>query len=66
MHILATHRRDHNLSQRDFAQLVRVDQSVISRIEKGVIRPSLDLALRIDEVTNGAVPVAVWASKGAA
>lgn len=63
MHILAQHRLDRGISQRDFARLVAVDQSIISKIETGTIRPSLSLALRIDAMTDGKVPVSVWADR---
>jgi transcriptional regulator with XRE-family HTH domain len=49
-----------NISQKAFAELVEIDKSVVSRLARMEIRPSLDLAFRIERVTNGAVPASSW------
>lgn len=61
MHILTSYRKSKGISQRAFAEAVDVDQSIVSRLETGDMRPSLSLALRIDKETSGAVPVTTWA-----
>lgn len=43
------------LTQEQFAQEVGTSSSTISRLVSGRRRPSLDLARRISEVTNGKV-----------
>ncbi|MCB1343352.1 MAG: helix-turn-helix transcriptional regulator [Pseudooceanicola sp.] len=55
MHPLTRYRRDNGISQRDFAQMVGVDQSVVSRIEARSVSPSLNLAIRIQVMTSGKV-----------
>lgn len=50
------------ISQSDFAEIVNSRQSIISRIVNGKIRPSLDLAYRIEVATDKAVPAISWAS----
>lgn len=48
------------LTQRAFASLVGVDQSIVSRLKKGEMTPSLPLAARIERATGGAVPMESW------
>lgn len=57
---LSRYRADHGISQRDFAKSVECDQSIISRIERGEVSPSLKLAARIERVTGGVVPALSW------
>ena len=44
-------------TQRAFAALVSVSPSYINEIAKGTKSPGLRLALRIQDATDGAVPV---------
>ena len=44
----------------DFADLIGVDQSVLSRFCRGLARPGLDKAVAIERATQGAVPAAYW------
>ncbi|WP_274655650.1 helix-turn-helix domain-containing protein [Halocynthiibacter sp. C4] len=53
--------QEKGVSQRDFAAQVGSYQSVISRLLRGTLRPSLDLAYRIDVATGGAVGMSSWA-----
>lgn len=46
--------------QTDFAIRVQTTVSTISRISAGLIRPALDLALRIERATGGKVRVEQW------
>jgi transcriptional regulator with XRE-family HTH domain len=46
--------------QREVAPLFRVTQAAYSGWETGSSEPSIDNALRIAEVTEGAVPVESW------
>ena len=47
--------------QAAFADRIGVKQATVSRLARGEMRPSLDLALRIEAETKRKVPVAVWA-----
>ena len=50
----------HRLSQRKFAEMVEVDPSIVSRLVKRAMVPSLALATRIQTVTRGAVTATSW------
>lgn len=43
-----------------FAKRLRYDRSNFHRVLNGSLRPSLDLAHRIDIATNGAIPMSAW------
>ena len=49
-----------NIGRREFAELIGVDQSVLSRFCRALARPGLDNAVAIERATGGAVPVAYW------
>jgi len=58
---------DEQLTQEQFAALVGSTQGTIARfLPRGsrppLRRPSLDLAVKIERVTNGTVPVECWAT----
>jgi transcriptional regulator with XRE-family HTH domain len=60
MQTLPDYLSKHGLTQRAFAVRVGVDQSIVSRLCAGRMTPSLDLALRIERETGGAVAPGVW------
>lgn len=62
MSALAEYRTARNLSQRELAKILGTSQSIVCRIERGDIRPGLDLAFKIERVTGGAVQAASWAA----
>lgn len=47
-------------TQKRFADAVGVDQSVISKLSRGRTSPGLDLAVKIERATGGAVPASSW------
>lgn len=49
-----------NLRQSEFADLVGSSQATISKLANGSALPGLELAVRIDRATGGAVPAASW------
>ncbi|WP_368733502.1 transcriptional regulator [Amaricoccus solimangrovi] len=57
---LASFLENHRLTQASFAKEVGVAQSTISRLCAGKVGISLQQALRIEQATNGEVPVASW------
>lgn len=57
---LALHLAERGISQTAFARQLGVHQSVVSRIVRGEIKPSLPLAVKIARETEGAVPVELW------
>ena len=50
------------LTQSQFAKRVGVDQATISKLCRGVLMPSLPLAVRIERATSGAVSASSWIS----
>ena len=51
------------LSRERFASTLGISRGYLSGLEHGKKLPSLDLAVRIDRLTHGAVPVASWVEK---
>ena len=49
-----------NMTQQAFAAKIAVDQSVVSRLARGLMKPRLRLAVSIERATNGYVPVGAW------
>lgn len=60
MQSLETYLTEQSIKQADFAEQLKVSQATVSRLAKGTMRPSLDLAFAIERATGGAVPVASW------
>ena len=50
----------------EWADLIGVTRSHFTEIVNGTARPSLKVISRINEVTRGRVPLAVWFKQGAA
>lgn len=53
---------EHGKTQREFAAEVGVDPSIVSRLIKRTMKPSLDLAVAIERATAGEIPAASWAT----
>jgi putative transcriptional regulator len=64
-HALAVWRKTKNLSQQELAAQIGVTRWMVNRIETGKRKPSLDLALRIQELTEIA-PAALVAERESA
>ena len=60
MEKLAAYLEEHKISQREFARLIGIDNSVVSRFLSRDAKPKLATAVRIERATNGAVPVSAW------
>lgn len=58
--MLQTFMTDNNIKQKRCAEVLEISQAHLSLILSGKKRPSLDLAVRIETMTAGAVPVASW------
>lgn len=57
---LALYMAQKQITDAQMAQMVKRDRSIISKIRRGQMRPSLEMAGLIEEVTNGAVPMQAW------
>lgn len=60
MSALRKYRREAKVSQADLAGALGVSQGTISKIERGVALPSLNLAVGIEQFTRGTVPANSW------
>ena len=63
MHRLTAFRKSRKISQREFAERIGVDQSIVSRLEARRTVPSLVLAMQIEDATEGFVPARYWVEK---
>lgn len=43
-----------------FGEMIGKDRTTVSRIRRGVLRPTLDVAASIEAATNGAVTMNSW------
>jgi plasmid maintenance system antidote protein VapI len=57
---------DRNIKPAEFARRVEYDRSNFHRLLNGNLWPSLELALRIERETEGALPMSAWAEAKAA
>lgn len=64
MEKLKTHIKKQKMTQSAMAIMAGVTKGYISQLSSGKRRPSLDVALRIDEVTEGGVSVYDWREGG--
>lgn len=60
MNKLQAYLKEAGILQRDFARSVKLSQATISRLASGSTQPSLKVAVRIEQQTDGAVPAASW------
>lgn len=57
---LAQHLNEVGLKQADFAAALGISQGLVSKLARGLVTPSLDLAFRIEWETGGKVPASQW------
>lgn len=57
---LAHYMERHGLGDAEMAMLIGKDRSVVNRIRRGDVRPTLDVAAQIEASTNGEVPMQAW------
>lgn len=58
--ILETYMRQAELDDAALGEMIGKDRTTVSRIRRGVLRPTLDVAASIEAATNGAVPMKSW------
>jgi hypothetical protein len=49
----------------DFGARIGRDRTMVSKLRRGLIRPTLDLAATIERETSGAVPMKAWVAAAA-
>lgn len=59
---LSAYLDSNNIRQEAFATRAGTTQATISKLASGAQLPSLDLAIRIERLTAGAVPASSWIS----
>lgn len=47
----------------DFAALIGKDRTLVNRLRRGIVRPTLEVAADIEAHTKGAVPMQAWTSQ---
>jgi DNA-binding transcriptional regulator YdaS (Cro superfamily) len=57
---LATYLAENGISQKAFAALIGADPSVVSRFVSRAAKPGLELAMKIEDATGGAVSARSW------
>lgn len=62
MENLASYLSARGISRREFARSLGVDPSTTSRLARGEMVPSLELAVKIEKLTRGRVKAAYWVS----
>lgn len=62
MEKLAEHLARSGKTQSEFADEIGVHRSVMSRYLSNAARPGRDVAVRIERITGGDVPVSAWSS----
>ncbi len=50
----------HGLKDADFAPRIKRERSVVSKIRRGIVKPTLEIAAAIEAETNGEVPMQAW------
>jgi plasmid maintenance system antidote protein VapI len=55
MNTLDAYMRKHGISDGEMAERVGRDRTRVNRIRRGLERPSLEMAVRLERVTGGAV-----------
>lgn len=48
------------INDADFAPRIERDRSLVNKLRRGIVRPTLDLAAAIERETGGAVPMQAW------
>ncbi len=55
-----------NLSQAELARRCGYDRANLHKVLKGTIRPSLDMAFRLESATGGVIPASAWVQQDVA
>ena len=57
---LASYMDRNNINDADFAALIGKDRTLVNRLRRGLVRPTLDVAAEIEAKTGGEVPMQAW------
>lgn len=59
---LADYMERRKIGDADFAALIGKDRSLVNRLRRGDVRPTLEVAAQIEAQTDGEVPMQAWVS----
>lgn len=57
---LSSYMEKHKVDDAELASRIGRDRSIVNRLRRGVMRPTLEVAAAIEEITGGAVPMKSW------
>jgi len=63
---LASYMQKAGVGDADFGSRIGRDRSMVSKLRRGILRPTLDLAAAIETETKGEVPMSVWVNPAVA
>lgn len=58
---LDTYLSGEGIKDAEFADRIGRDRSMVSKLRRGIVKPTIDLAAKIEEQTGGAVTMQSWA-----
>lgn len=61
---LAAYMERNKIGDADFAALIGKDRSLVNRLRRGEVRPTLDVAAEIEAKTGGEIPMQAWIGEG--
>jgi len=57
---LAAYMKRENVNDAEFAALIGKDRTLVNRLRRGKVRPTLEVAAEIEIKTSGGVPMQSW------
>lgn len=60
---LAAYMDREKVNDADFAALIGKDRTLVNRLRRGIVRPTLEVAADIEAKTKGAVPMQAWTAQ---
>lgn len=57
---LASYMDRNKINDADFAALIEKDRTLVSRLRRGLVKPTLDVAAAIEAKTKGEIPMQAW------
>lgn len=57
---LAAYMDRNKIGDADFAALIGKDRSLVNRLRRGEVRPTLEVAAQIEAKTAGEIPMQAW------
>lgn len=57
---LASYMNEHQIGDAEFARLIGKDRTLINRLRRGEVRPTLEVAAAIERETGGEVVMQAW------